>query len=223
MLAAINTGGFAVILYSSGTALIRYLYVRSSFEDNIQRVLKRDHFIIKSVLVGESVNFLTFASFFFQMGSSEFGRSPLVLYQACLTPGKDHTFPVYKLMPWNHLLIVLLTANNIACNLFLFRYLDSWTKNNIATSEVNKKKDRKRNLVPAHIGMIVISLYIISMSFFMFSYSFKSDSLDSGTRAFLIALLGDFCHCVLSPVVIISGSKEASRKANEIFSNMFSY
>ena len=207
---------------SSGTALIRYLYVRSSFEDNIQRVLKRDHFVIKSVLMGESVNFLTFGSFFLQMGSSEFGRSPLVLYQACLDPGKDHTFPVYKLMPWNQLLLVLLTANNVACNLFLFRYLDSWTKNNIATSEVDKKKGRKRNLVPAHIGMVLIGMYILSMSFFMFAYSFKSDSLDNGTRAFLIAALGDFSHCLLSPVVIIFGSMEASRKVKEIFSNLFS-
>ena len=217
MLASINTVGNGVILYSSGTALIRYLYLRSSFEDNIQKVLKRDHFVMKSILIGESFNFLTFGSFYFQMGSSEFGRSPLVLYQACMDPWKDHTFPVYKLMPWNQLFMVFLIASNVSCNLFLYRYLERRTENNIARSEADKMKDRKRNLVPARIGMMNIFLYVVAMAFFMFAYSFKSDSLDSGTRAFMIAAFGDFMHCIFSPIFIISGSMDARRKVREIF------
>ena len=83
--------------------------------------------------------------------------------------------------------MVFLIASNVSCNLFLYRYLERRTENNIARSEADKMKDRKRNLVPARIGMMNIFLYVVAMALFMFAYSFKSDSLDSGTRAFMIA------------------------------------
>ena len=220
MVAVVNFIGVGPIFYSCGTAVVRYLYVRSSFEVNIQEVLKRDSFIIKSIFIGECVNLFNLGSFYFQPEDLEFGRSPLVLYQACLNPGKDHTFKVYKLMPWNQMIMIVLTIVNVSCNLFLFRFLGSMTEQNIARSEVNRKKDRKRNLIPAHIGMIVLATYVTSLSFFIFTYSYKSDSFDSATRAFLNAALVDLFHCIISPVVVISGSMEARRNVWEMFSNL---
>ena len=113
MLAVVNFIGVGPIFYSCGTAVVRYLYVRSSFEVNIQEVLKRDSFIFKSLFIGECVNLFNLGSFHFQPDDSDFGRSPLVLYQACLNPGKDHTFEVYKLMPWNQLIMIVSTIVNV--------------------------------------------------------------------------------------------------------------
>ena len=218
MLAAINTVGVGPIFYSSGTAFVRYLYVRSSFEVNIQEVLKRDTFIVKSILMVECINIFNFCSFYFQLADARTERSPLVLYQACMSPGRDHTFEVYKLKPWNQLIMIFFFVVNVLCNLFLYRFLGKMTAN-IARSEFDRKKDRKRNLVPAHIGMIVFATYVVTLSFFTFTYSYKSDSFDSATRAFLNAAFVDLFHFIISPVVIIAGSMDARRRVREIFEN----
>jgi hypothetical protein len=217
MLAAIYGSSAGAITYGTGTALIRYLYVISSFKDNIEKVMKRDHFVVKSILIGDSLNFLNAGSLYLQMGTSEFGRSPMMVYQACMNPWNDHTIHVTKLHQWNHLILVILVTANFACNLFLYRFLENMTGNNSARSEVDKKRDRRRNLVPAHIGMISIGMYLSFIVLFIFTYSFKTDILDNGTRAFLNAAYGDFMHCVLGPFVIISGSMDAQRKVKEIF------
>ena len=216
MLVAIHGSSAGAILYGTGTALIRYLYVLSSFKDNIQKVFKRDHFVIKSILIGDSITFINAGSLYLQMGNSAIERSPMMLYKACMDPWNDHTINVYTILPWNHYFLVFLATTNFAFNLFLYKYLDAMTENNSARSQVDKKRDRRRNLVPAHIGMISIGIYLINMALFMVTYSFKTDILDSGTRAFLNAVYGDIMHCVLAPVVIISGSIDAQRKVKEI-------
>jgi hypothetical protein len=121
-----------VILYSTGIALVCYLYVLSSFKNNIEKVIKRDHFVVNSILVRESINFLSVGAFYFQMGDTEMEKSPMMLYHACLNPWNDHTIPVYEIMPWNQYFLVFLAATNVACNLFLYRFLDKVTENSSA-------------------------------------------------------------------------------------------
>ena len=99
MLVAIHGSSAGAILYGTGTALIRYLYVLSSFKDNIQKVFKRDHFVIKSILIGDSITFINAGSLYLQMGNSAIERSPMMLYKACMHPWNDHTIHVYKLLP----------------------------------------------------------------------------------------------------------------------------
>jgi hypothetical protein len=134
-----------------------------------------------------------------------------------LEPGGDHTFKVYKLKPMNQLIMILLFLVNVSCNLFLYRFLGKMTDNNSARSELDRKKDRKRNLIPAHIGMIVLATYLTTLSFFIFTYSYKSVVFDSATRAFLNAVLVDLVHCIISPVVIFCGSMDARRKVKTVF------
>ena len=220
MVAVINTVGVGQVIYNAGTALVRYLYVRSSFVVNIQEVLRRDSFIFKSMFIGECVNLFNLGSFYFKRETSEFGRSPLVLYQACMNPGRDHTFQVYKLKPWNQLIMISAFMVNASCNLFLSRFLRGNTETNSARSEADKKKDRKRNLIPAHIGIGVLATYAFTLGFFIFTYSYKSDNFDSATRAFLNAAFTDLFHCIITPVVIIYWSMDTRRKIRSIFSNM---
>ena len=66
MASSLDCAGVATIVYSAGTSAIRYMYIRSSFEINIERVLKRDHFIMNSVIVGEIMNLLTLFSHIMQ-------------------------------------------------------------------------------------------------------------------------------------------------------------
>ena len=83
--AAITSLGAGAIIYDCGTSLVRYLYIRSSLATSIQEVLKRDSFIIKSIVIGEFICVFNFASFFTHFQPSEEG-SDLVLYHACLNP-----------------------------------------------------------------------------------------------------------------------------------------
>jgi hypothetical protein len=216
MLGAISIVGAGTNIYSSGTALVRYLYVRSSFEVHVQEALKRDSFILKSLFIGECINLFNIGSFFFDTGSPEFGKSPQVLYQACLDPEGHHTFPMYNIKPWNQLIMGLLTIVNISCNLFLYRFLGTISEKSTARSETDKKKNRKRNLVPANIGFSVLGIYIIATCFFLFTYMYKSEHLDNGTRAFMNAAFADTIHCIVSPVVIISGSEGSKMKVKDI-------
>ena len=107
MLAVIMISSVGVIFYSATTSVVRYLYVKSSTQLNIQKVLKKDSFIFKSIFIVECLNLINIGSAYFQSTDSEYGgRSPAVLYQACLDPAKEHTFELNKLYPLNHLLLV---------------------------------------------------------------------------------------------------------------------
>ena len=221
MLAAINTISVGSVIYSSGTALIRYLYVRSSMVTIVQDILKSNSFVVKSIVIGECISLFNWGSFYYQqVGYSTFQKSPMVLYQACLDPWHEFIFPLKKVMPLNHFIIFLCNAVNVSCNLFLYRFLANETKNNSAINEVDRKKDRKRNFVPASIGMIVFIFHGFGVMLFMITYTYNSKIFDSATRAFLNAAFADCIHCIISPVILIYGSRDARRKYNEILSNL---
>ena len=210
MATSLNCAAIGTIVYSAGTATVRYLYIRSSFEINIERVLKRDSFILQSVIIGEVLNFLTLVSHYMQPTSSDYGLSPLILYHACIKPEGNHIFPPYIVFPIMWIVIFGSAFTNITCSFLLFRYLQNITENTIARSEVDKKKDRKRNLIPARIGMMIIAWtgsYIILVSF---TYMLPLQYLDTGSRAFINATYADFSHCVIAPLIMISGSKEGN-------------
>ena len=216
-MAVINTFCVGSVIYSSGTSLIRYLYVRSSMVTKVQDILKRDSFVVKSIVIGECMSLFNWGSFYYQqVGYSGFQKSPMVLYQACLNPWSEFNFPLQKVMPLNHFIIFLCNAVNVSCNIFLYRFLANETKNNSAISEVDRKKDRKRNLVPASIGMIVFVFHGFGVMLYMITYTYNSKNFDSATRAFLNAAYSDCIQCVISPGIIIFGSTEARRKFKEV-------
>ena len=221
MASCLNCAGVATIAYSAGTATIRYLYVRSSFETNIERVLKRDSFVFKSVIIGETLNALTLLSHYLQPTSQNYGLSPLLIYQACTQPSRNTLVSTPHIaFPLMMIIIFFASTANIACNFLLFKYLQNITENTAARSEVDKKKDRKRNLVPAQIGMIIICLGGTYILVLMVTYMVPLKYLDSGTRAFINATHADFTHCIMSPIIIISGSKEVSRRISKMFQSV---
>ena len=210
MLAVICTLAVGSIIYSSGTSFVRYLYVRSSLISNIQETLKRDSFIIKSLIIGESLSI-------FNLGSFYFLRQPMILNEACLNPGGNFTKPLYKVFPLNQFIMFLCTFTNIICNISLSFYLTEKSESNMAVTEVDKKKDRKRNLVPAKTGLWVFGIYILSMMVFLTTYGYKSEKLDSATRAFINAAYTDFTICISSPIIILLGSTDAKKKISHFW------
>ena len=84
---------------------------------------------------------------------------------------------------------------------------------------MDKKKDRKRNLMPENIGLYVFVYYGLSMVVFQITYNYESGNLDGGTQAFLNAAYADIHHCVSSPIIIFFGSVDAQKLLSELITN----
>ena len=135
----------------------------------------------------------------------------MVLYRACLDKWAEFKIPLHKVLPLNQLVIFGCVLVGVSCNIFLYQFLAKQTENNSALTENDKKKKRKRNLVPANTGLAMMVTYGLSMFVFALTYGYESDKFDSASRAFINAAYSDFHHCVCSPGIILWGSFD-SRK-----------
>ena len=85
--------------------------------------LKRDSFVIKSIIIGESFNY-------FNLGSFYFHHHTMVLHEVCLDPWKKFNFPLHKLLPLNQLMLLFCIVLNVSCNIFLSFFLSKKTATN---------------------------------------------------------------------------------------------
>ena len=120
-------------------------------------------------------------------------------------------------MPLNQVIIHLSNFINILCNIWLFSYLNSMTNKNTALGERDRMKEKKRNLMPVQVGMLHLLCYVITVVLMTFIFSYKSLSFDSATKAFLIAIYGDFFHCFLGPLVVLLNSSDAVRRLRQLY------
>ena len=158
LLSVICSLGYGCIIYRSGTSLIRYLYVRSSLVADLQQTLKRDSFVLKSIIIGEALIYFTLGSFYFQ-------DIEMVLYHACLDPWAEFKFPIHKVLPLNQLVIFCCVLVSVSCNIFLYRFLAKQTKNNSALTENDKKKNRKRNLIRPNTTKLIFAWFTSTREF----------------------------------------------------------
>ena len=123
--------------YSAATAIIRYVYVRSSLQVNIQEVLKRNAFIFKAIFIVECIGFFNLYSFYvLQKGKSGVERLPLLIYQTCLDPWAKHQ---PSSMPVTYFILTQTADLCIICfNIYLYKYLNKRSKEN--TSKIQKNK-----------------------------------------------------------------------------------
>ena len=78
---------FCIQFYSTAASCIRYMYVRSSLQIDVQEVIKKNQFIYKSIFLVESLNVFNYVSVFYhQYGKTGGDKSPILLYQSCLDP-----------------------------------------------------------------------------------------------------------------------------------------
>ena len=115
--------------YSAATAIIRYVYVRSSLQVDIQDVLKRNAFIFKAIFIVESIGLINLYSFYdLQKGKSGVERLPMLIYQTCLDPWSKHK---PSSMPVVYAILLQTADLCIVCfNIYLYRYLSKRSKEN---------------------------------------------------------------------------------------------
>ena len=110
--------------YSAATAIIRYVYVRSSFQVNIQEVLKRNAFTLKAIFLVEFIGFINIYSLYIlRKENSGVERLPFLIYQTCLDPSSRQTVTS---IPVVHVILVQTADLCIICfNIYLYRYLNT--------------------------------------------------------------------------------------------------
>ena len=199
------------IIFTSLTALVRYTYLRSSFKPDIQNVLKRDSFCVHLIVLGEVL--LVLHAF-----SLSRTKDPWPMFNACVNPIGFKNTSIVEIEPYDQLFMHIYHAITIFCNIFIWFYLKEELKSNISLEPKDRKLNRKRNLVPAKIGVIHLSCYGFIM---IYGFFLLKSSVDNATKLFLSASITDFLFCVLSPLInICLGSQEARFRVRNIYNFM---
>ena len=122
------------LFYSAATAIIRYVYVRSSLQVSVQEVFKRNAFIVKSIFIVEFLGCFNLYSFYMmQKGKTGVERCPFLIYQTCLDPWAKYTMSVqsqFKVMPLSQFLLQATNGCIIGFNIYLYKYLDNQSRQN---------------------------------------------------------------------------------------------
>ena len=118
--------------YSAATAIIRYVYVRSSLQNSVQEVLKRNAFMFKLIFIVEFVGlFNVFSLYLMQRGKSGADRLPFLVYQTCFDPWSRRTQNFIKTTPVTYSILTL-TADGciIYFNIYLYTFLNKQSQEN---------------------------------------------------------------------------------------------
>ena len=84
-------------------------------------------------------------------------------------------------------------------------------------SEKDIKKDRKRNLVPAKTGLLIIIFLCAYTISFSLAYAGDLAYSDAGTRNYFLSLTQDMLACVFAPGIIVFQAPTIRRKINRVF------
>ena len=156
---------FNALFYSAATAVIRYIYIRSSLQSDIQAAIKRNAFIFKTIFIAETLGFLNLLNFYLiQRGKSGTEKLATISYQTCLDPFHS-SVPVSpsKVMPFTQFLLHLTTWCIVGFNLAIFKHLNKISSTNTTRSQMDQIKTRRRNLVSAKVGIYFLVIYLITM------------------------------------------------------------
>ena len=165
------------VFYSAATAVIRYVYIKTSLQANIQATLKRTAFMWKSVFIVESLGCYNLLSFYlFQRNKRGTEKNYHLLYQACLNPWEfESALPLVQVMPFNQILIHVAAWCIVVFNIVLYKHLAEESRNNSALSSTDQIKIRRRNIVPARVGTYSLLFMFISLPTHTILYSLSID------------------------------------------------
>ena len=115
--------GFGANMFIFGTSIIRFLYIRSSFNDKIQSVLKRNEFVVKSVAMVLSYAGIIFFNHYFDLLSlTEREHIPWLMYKACVNASERSVVPLEKIGgAVHHIVVHTGTITSILSNIYLFK------------------------------------------------------------------------------------------------------
>ena len=152
-------------------------------------------------------------------------------------------------MPLNQLLMHVANCSNIYFNLSLFQYLDKHTIQNIGKSyirtyihimnnivalrPIDRKKNRKRNLISANVGLLMLGFMLVNVTiqcnlhiwelnlgrlFRLSKSKSKSKILHSvstyfpGLRQFITSIIYDLAMCIITPSVVFYNAPVVRRQ-----------
>ncbi|XP_023332669.1 uncharacterized protein LOC111704612 [Eurytemora carolleeae] len=93
------------------------------------------------------------------------------------------------------------------------------TEGNTALQAREKNAAKKKNLIPANLGIIhLCSYFAMLICFYTFYYNLNTQSL--GIRQFLVSSVMDIVHCVVAPAVLFYGSEDLRRKGRRFVEKM---
>ena len=94
-------------------------------------------------------------------------------------------------------------------------------------SELHRKKDRQRNLVPAKTGILILIMAFLNTIIYYAAYgltsSLTSETHDVYTRSCCLGFVTDLYPCFISPMIVLFEAPVIRRKINKSFSISKSY
>ena len=130
-----NYTGVTSLICAAATVIIRYAYVSNSLKPTVQAVIKRNAFILKSILIVNSLGcIILLEGLMYQLGKSGKDRSPYLNYQTCLDPcTQNFTKFFFDIMPVSQSLLYTTNFCIIFFYLSLYKYLEKQRAKNRGT------------------------------------------------------------------------------------------
>ena len=139
-------------------------------------------------------------------------------------------------MPVNQLLLFVVDMVIIFGNLYLYKFLQLDTERrekgvltilyaylinflSIVVQNLDVKKERRRNLIPAKIGIYAIFILIF---FILFHYITYSIEMNNCHRALLHAIASDAYYCIVAPTIVLYSIPSVVRNIKTKFLNIVS-
>ena len=99
-----------------------------------------------------------------------------------------------------------------------------WLLNNslyyiIVVQNLDVKKERRRNLIPAKIGIYAIFILIFFVLFHYITYSIE---MNNGHRALLHAIASDAYYCIVAPTIVLYSIPSVVRNIKAKYLNIVS-
>ena len=119
-------------------------------------------------------------------------------------------------------------------NIWLYRFLKSQANTNTAIKDIDVKKNRKRNIIPAKVGILNAIGLIVTYIFYIIIYSIPNGSFfnfDTGTRSvvnipeliwptlirsYILTVYHDLFPCIICPAVVIFNNPMIKLKAIQL-------
>ena len=166
MVTILSSQQITSLMYGASSSFIRFLYVCSSLQRDVQSVYQRTQFMFTFIGICESFNVMNIISVRYENAESK-SKLPFILYNACLDPyNVNFSKPLHEVMFFNQIIVYVFDFINIGSNLFLWRYLRKHEVSNTALNVIDKKRQRKRNFVPANVGIFSIFLFFVNAAIF---------------------------------------------------------
>ena len=127
-----------------------------------------------------------------------------------------------KFLPYDVRLLGLLLAvkSQIKWSSTIFWiYSGNMRSGNQIKSEVHRKKDRQRNLLPAKTGILILIFFLLLNIIYYVLYGMTLQNVDVYTRSYYLGFVNDLFPCFISPIIVVFEAPAIRRKLRNVRKN----